>query len=236
MLEEGARKLGVEFNAEQIELFLIYLVELKKWNKKINLTSIVEDEKIVSSHFLDSMSCLVSKRISPASKMVDLGAGAGFPGIPLKIACPPLCLTLIDSSKKKADFLKFLVKKLKLKNVEVVCKRAEEFAKASSNREDYDIVVARAVSFLPVLIEYSLPLLKIGGALIAQKGRKDEEELERGRKAASILGGEIEKILKVDVPFLDEERHLVIVGKASATPLKFPRRTGVPQKRSLGKD
>ncbi len=236
MLKEGAQQLGIELNTEQIELFQTYLAELKSWNKKVNLTSVTTDNKIISKHFLDSISCFVSKRIRPSSKVVDLGAGAGLPGVPLKIACPPLYLTLIDSSKKKSNFLKFLVKKLNLDNTQVICQRVEEFAKESSNRESYDIVVARAVSPLPVLLEYSLPLLKLGGALVAQKGKEGERELEQGAKAASLLGGKIEKVQRVDVPFLGGERHLVIVEKQSATPWNFPRRTGVPSKKPLGRD
>lgn len=235
MLKDGARELGVKLDEEQIELLQVYLEELKRWNKVINLTSIAADERIVSTHFLDSISCLKSERIKPKARIVDLGAGAGFPGLPIKIVWPALQLTLVDSSKKKTDFLRFLVKKLRLKGAEVVCQRAEDFARESSNRESYDIVVARAVSSLPVLAEISLPLLKVGGALIAQKGKEITEELEQGAKAAAILGGEIEKAQRVDIPFLDSVRHLIIIGKVSATALKYPRRTGVPRKRPLGR-
>jgi len=236
MLKEGARQLGLELEAGQIGLFGAYFDELKKWNKKAGLTSIVEEEEVISGHFLDSLSCLASNRIGPFSNMIDLGAGAGLPGIPLKIVYPSLSLTLIDSSKKKARFLEFLVKRLGLDGTEVVCQRAEEFAQVSSNRESYDIVVTRAVAGLPVLLEYSLPLLKSGGLLIAQKGKIDPKELEQGRKAASIMGGKIDEVINIDVPFLVGERHLIIAEKQAATPLEFPRRPGVPGKRPLGQD
>lgn len=236
MLKEGAKKLGLELNEEQIELFRIYLAELEKWDRKAGLTSIIGAENIVPIHLLDSMSCLLSGRISPASTLVDIGAGAGLPGIPLKIAQPSICLTLVDSVKKKTDFLRYLMTKLQLENAVVVRRRVEEFARESSNRGRYDIVVARAVSSLPVLIEYSLPLLKAGGALIAQKGKKNEEEVMRGAAAAKVLGGEIEKIIKVEVPYVQGERHLVVVAKVQETPPDFPRRAGLPKRRPLGQD
>jgi len=233
MLEQGAREIGIELNGIQIEQFLIYMAELKKWNEKTNLTAIVDDEKIVSDHFLDSLSCLLSERIGSFSKVVDLGAGAGFPGIPLKLALPSLRLTLIDSSKRKTAFLEHLVKKLDLAEVEVIAKRVEDAARMAEYREQSDIAVARAVSALPVIIEYGLPFLKIRGKLIAQKGRKDAEELNRAEKALPILGGRIEKIQRVDVPFVEGERHLVIISKELTTPARFPRRVGVAQKRPL---
>lgn len=236
MLKEGAKRLGLELNAEQIELFDIYLAELKKWNKRISLTSIVADNEIVSRHFLDSLSCIASRRIKPFSRVADIGAGAGLPGIPLKIVLPSLSLTLVDSSQKKAHFLEALVKELGLVGTEVVCQRAEEFGKVSSNRESYDIVVARAIAVLPVLLEYGMSLLKLGGFLVAQKGKLDPEELKQSDKAAMVLGGRIEPVLAVEVPFLVGERHLVIVEKQEATPLKYPRRTGTPRKRPLGRD
>lgn len=236
MLKEGAKQLGLELDAEQIELFNRYLTELKKWNKRISLTSIAPDNQVVARHFLDSLSCIASRRISPLSRVADIGAGAGLPGIPLKIVQPSLKLTLVDSSQKKARFLESLVKELGLGGTEVVCQRAEEFSKVSSNRESYDIVVARAIAVLPVLLEYGMSLLKLGGFLIAQKGKLDPEELKQSDKAAMVLGGRIEPALVVDVPFLAGERHLVIVEKQEATPLKYPRRTGVPRKRPLGRD
>ena len=233
MLEQGAREIGIELNSIQVEQFLVYVAELKKWNEKINLTAIVEDEKIVSDHFLDSLSCLLSESIGSFSKVVDLGAGAGFPGIPLKLALPSLRLTLIDSSKKKTAFLEHLIKKLDLAEVEVVAKRVEDGARMAEYRERFDIAVARAVSALPVIIEYGLPFLKIRGKLIAQKGRKDTDELNRAEKTLPILGGRIEKIQRVDVPFVEGERHLVIISKELTTPARFPRRVGVAQKRPL---
>jgi len=234
ILEEGAKQLGLRISGKQKELFQIYLEELLAWNNKINLTSVEGADNIVIRHFLDSLSCLLSKRIVSSSKLIDLGAGAGFPGAPIKIVCPSICLTLVDSAKKKTDFLRCLVKKLGLADTLIVRQRAEEYARESSNRETYDIVVARAVSELPVIIEYSLPLLKSGGALIAQKGKFDEVEYEKGTRAATLLGGTVLEVKRIEVPFLDEQRHLVVVEKQQVSPLDYPRRTGIPSKRPLG--
>lgn len=234
MLEEGTAQLGIRFDHKQKELFQIYLEELQVWNNRANLTSIKESENIVIRHFLDSVSCLLSERIDFSSKLVDIGAGAGFPGIPIKIVSPSVCLALIDSAKKKTDFLISLLKKLHLTNTSVIRQRIETYARESSNRETYDIVVARAVSELPIIIEYALPLLKKKGVLIAQKGKIREIELKRGARAAILLGGSIEEVKTVEVPFLDEERHLVIVEKQQVSPLDYPRRVGIPSKRPLG--
>ena len=229
-LKEGARHFGVELSAEQVRQFEVYLEQLREWNKKINLTSVTKELDIVTHHFLDSLSCVKSGRIRPSVRLVDIGAGAGFPGIPLKLVVPSISATLVDSSRKKAVFLESLVKELGLENIDVVNQRVEEFGKESSNRESYDIVVARALSSLPVLVEYSLPLLKLNGALIAQMGKKDDAQLKRGSEAASILGGAIEEVLRVDVPFLEKERHLVIIGKNSQLLRVFPADPGLRAK------
>jgi len=234
VLEEGAAQLGVRLENKQKELFQIYLEELEIWKNKANLTSVKGSNNIVIRHFLDSISCFLSERIDFSSKLVDIGAGAGFPGIPIKIVSPGICLVLVDSAKKKADFLTNLVKKLCLTNTTMIRQRAEEYARESSNRETYDIVVARAVSELPVIIEYGLPLLKPGGALIAQKGKMKVAELEKGERAAILLGGTIAEVKSIRVPFLDEERHLVIVEKQHVSSPEYPRRVGIPSKRPLG--
>lgn len=234
ILKEGTTQLGVRLSDKQRRHFQIYLEELQAWNNKANLTSVEGSDDIVIRHFLDSISCVLSKRIDHFSKLVDIGAGAGFPGIPIKIVSPSICLVLVDSVKKKTDFLTSLVEKLCLTNTSIIRQRAEEYARESSNRETYDIVVARAVSELPVIIEYGLPLLKPGGALIAQKGKIKEAELKKGARAATLLGGSIAEVKSVEVPFLDEERNLVIVEKQRVSPLDYPRRVGVPSKRPLG--
>ena len=224
----------MKLDERQVELFRIYAEELQEWNQKINLVSAATIDQIVPVHFLDSLSCIKSGRFKAKAKVADVGAGAGFPGIPLRIASPAISLTLVDASRKKVDFLEALLEKLALSQVQVVWQRAEEFARISSNRGSYDIVVTRAVAALAVLLEYSLPLLKLGGAVVAQKGRPEAGELDEGRAAASILGGKIVPPLTVHVPYLEGDRNLIIVEKTANTPEKYPRRAGVPEKRPLG--
>ncbi len=235
MLRDGAEQLGLKLDPKQIERFRVYFDELQAWNRKINLVSAATIDKIVPVHFLDSISCIKSGRVSHGSKIADVGAGGGFPGIPLKVVCPSISITLVEASRKRAQFLEALLRQLDLAEAQVVCTRAEEFAKISSNRESYDIVVARAVAALSVLLEYGLPLLKLGGALVAQKGKVDAQELETAGRAAAVLGGEITQPMRVSVPYLGGERHLIIVQKESETPATYPRRPGIPTKRPLGR-
>jgi len=234
ILIEGARNFGIVLTPQQANAFLFYLDELKKWNRRVNLTSLKDDRDIVVKHFLDSLSCLISDKIGGHSKVVDVGTGAGFPGLPIKIARPKIELMLLDSSKRRAQFLIYMVEALKLEDSQVVCLRAEEFARKEKVRESFDIVLARAVSSLPVLMEYALPLLKIGGYFIAQKSQKLKNELEVSQRAASILGGEVEKVMKIAIPLLNAQRYLVLTKKAMPTTDRYPRRTGIPAKRPLG--
>jgi len=235
ILEQGVAELGLKLTREQKAQFGLYLEELKEWNKRINLTAITSDREVVVKHFLDSLSCLQTGKILSSALLVDLGSGAGFPGLPLKIALPSLRVTLLESSEKKSLFLCHIAQRLGLKNLVVVSMRAEEFARQEPAREAYDLATARAVSPLPVLLEYALPLLAVGGFLIAQKGRELSEELGQARRAATLLGGEIESVVKAKVPFLKAERHLVVIRKIVPTPEKYPRRTGIPSKRPLGR-
>lgn len=234
ILEKGVAELGIRLDEEQKSQFALYLQELKEWNKKINLTAIKDDRGIIVKHFLDSLSCLKAEKIKRGSFLVDLGSGAGFPGLPLKIVSPSLQVTLVESSKKKIQFLSWTIKKLGLMDVVVVCERAEEFGRKELARESCDLVVARAVAPLSILAEYALPLLKIGGYFIAQKSKVSKEEVTQAESAIQILGGQIEKIMPTKVPFLEAVRHLVLIKKIHFTPVKYPRRVGVPLKRPLG--
>lgn len=204
--------------------FDLYIAELIAWNKKFNLTSIIDPEEIRKKHFDDSLLLLQTIQLTNES-VVDVGAGAGFPGIPLKIACPGIKLTLIDSIKKKVEFMKHIIKTLGLKDAEAVWSRAEDFA--VKNRERFDLAVSRAVAKLNILCEYCLPLVKVGGIFVSYKEEKVEPEVEEARNAIETLGGKLRAIKKFP------RRSLVIIEKDKPTPLKYPRRAGMAKKKPL---
>lgn len=225
--------LGVELSAKQIEQFDIYDRELIEWNQRFNLTSITNPEQIRIRHFLDSLSCWLALKQAPLGNLIDIGAGAGFPGLPLKILRPEIQLTLVESTAKKASFLDHIVQVLGLKEVEVVAQRAEEVGRHANYRGVYDWAVARAVAPMAVLAEYLLPLVKIGGHALAQKAKDAKAEVAQAANALAKLGGELQELKEVKVPDLDEERWLVVVKKVGETPMEYPRRAGMPSKRPL---
>jgi 16S rRNA (guanine527-N7)-methyltransferase len=212
------------------KLFEIYLKELLAWNQKFNLTSITDPGEIRLKHFEDSLALLQILKLTDES-VVDIGAGAGFPGIPLKIVCPDIKLTLVEATRKKAEFLKHLVAKLTLKEVAVLWGRAEEIAK--NKREAFDLAVSRAVAKLNILSEYCLPFVKIGGQFIAYKEENVEAEVASAQKAIERLGGKIKAIIKVKLPNSDLTRSLVLIEKIAPTPPAFPRRPGMAKKNPL---
>ncbi len=215
------------------KLFEIYLKELIEWNKKFNLTAITDPEEIKIKHFEDSLSISQSLNLSTQS-VVDIGSGAGFPGIPLKLKCPDIKLTLIEAKEKKVTFLKHIVSVLRLENVEILWGRSEELLKQKPKlREHFDIALARAIAELPVLVEYALPFIKIGGIFIAMKSQGVEAEVKTAEKAIKALGGRLKNIQEVKLPSLEIPRALVVIEKVSATPSKFPRRPGVAKKKPL---
>jgi 16S rRNA (guanine527-N7)-methyltransferase len=240
ILADGAKQFNLSLTEAQLSLFQTYSQELIAWNQQINLTRIVEPEEIAVKHFLDSLSvCLAlrpdrfDKPVRSDFSLIDVGAGAGFPGVPLKIALPHMQLTLLESTAKKTKFLHHLVETLRLSNVTIVTARAEEAGQQPAHRERYDVAVARAVTNLPVLAEYTLPLVKVGGTVVAQKGQYPAEELEQTTRALKILGGKIARVLPVNIPELVGERHLVVMSKIKATPKTYPRRPGTPAKNPL---
>ena len=235
LLREGASRLGFKLSDEKERALEFYHEEIKEGNKKINLTSITDDREIVIKHFLDSLTCAEADNFGAEARVIDIGAGAGFPGLPLKIVYPGIELILLDSSKKKVEFLLRTIEHLNLKGVSAVCCRIEDYGINKSNRETFDLVLARAVAPLSILMEYALPLLKLNGLFVAQKSRGLNEEIDEGRVAAKILGGEIKEVQEVSVPFLNAKRYLVLTGKTSFSPEKYPRRVGIPTKRSLGR-
>lgn len=232
-LASGARQLGLLLTKKQLEKFGIYEQLIEEWSKHTNLISSNSREALVARHLLDSLSCLAMNHVSPGDRVVDIGTGAGLPGIPVKIAEPGISLTLLEASIKRARFLEHTLRELGLKDVRVACYRAEDFAHIETERESYDIALARAVAPMPTLLEYALPLLKTDGALIAQRGKNAKVEVRNAAYANKQLGGEVESVKRVRVPYLEAIRHLVIIRKRQRTPEKYPRRTGVPFKRPL---
>lgn len=236
VLSKEARRLGLKLGDSQLELFWRYYQELRAWNERLNLTTIVEWEDVQIQHFLDSLSAALvlpdAAQSSPYA-MVDVGSGGGFPGVPLKILLSHARLTLVESVAKKAAFLRHLVQVLGLEGVEVLAMRAEEAGRDPLHREAYDLALARAVAPLPVLVEYTLPMLHLGGRLIAHKGREAAEEVAAARAACAILGGEVREVRPVILPGMQGPRHLVVVEKVRPTPERYPRRPGMPHKRPL---
>lgn len=230
-MQEKSNDLGVRFLVEQTEQFFEYMNLLIEWNEKINLTAITDPEEIILKHFIDSITIL--KDIPDNSKIVDVGTGAGFPGIPLSIMNPSLKITLVDSLNKRLIFLQEVVDKLKLKNIEIVHARAEEFGQNKKYRESFDISTSRAVANLSTLSEYLIPLVKINGKVISMKAAEAQEEIDEAKKAIEVLGGTIEKIDEFNLPQSDIGRTIIIIRKNKQTPSKYPRKPGTPSKEPI---
>ncbi len=224
---------GMRLSAQQMAAFEQYEKELLDWNTRHNLTAIRDAASIRTKHFLDSLSCLLALREPSPNRLIDIGTGAGFPGIPLKILLPNLRLTLVESVGKKAAFCQHVVNLLGLERVEVIQARAEELGQLTAHREKYDWAVARAVANLPVLLEFLLPLVRVGGAVLAQKGQNGPAEAQASENAARLLGGHLRQLRVVNLPGVAEDRYLIIVDKTAATPPKYPRRAGLPAKSPL---
>lgn len=231
-IEDTFNLTGIHLSLSQVRLFSNYEHELLVWNEKFNLTAIREPEGIRTKHFLDSLSAILEIK-TPPNKLIDVGTGAGFPGIPLKIIFPSMQLTLLESVGKKADFCKHMVDTLQLENTEVLNIRAEDLGQNPRYREKFDWAVARAVASMPILMEYLLPLVKVGGAVLAQKGENAHAEAQTAEKAILLLGGYLRRITKVTLPGVVEERFLVVVDKKATTPSQYPRRAGLPSRKPL---
>ncbi|NSW92039.1 MAG: 16S rRNA (guanine(527)-N(7))-methyltransferase RsmG [Firmicutes bacterium] len=235
MLLKGAEEFGVRLDKGQVDKFFMYMELLKTWNEKVNLTSIKEDRDIIVKHFIDSLSILpyiLPYKNSKSSRLIDIGTGAGFPGIPLKIACNELDITLLDSVEKKVKFLEECIDSLKLSKIKAFHGRAEDYGNNPLYREKFDISTARAVANLPVLLEYCLPFVRIGGIFIAMKG-KSSDEVKDSMNAMDILGGKIEIIKQITLPFSDNKRNIIIIKKFRQIPAKYPRKAGKPSKMPL---
>ena len=227
------RQLGMRLSTAQLAALARYEQELVDWNSRVNLTAIHSSQEIRTKHFLDSLTCLLAFRDIPPERLIDVGTGAGFPGIPLKILYPKMQLTLVESVGKKVDFCRHIVRTLNLTNVDVVQDRAEALGQLPAHREKYDWAVARAVAILPVLAEYLLPLVRVGGGMLAMKGESGPAEAHAAEHALRVLGGHLRQLVPVTLPGVVEERYLVVVDKVAATPNSYPRRVGQPAKKPL---
>ncbi|MEA3351010.1 MAG: 16S rRNA (guanine(527)-N(7))-methyltransferase RsmG [Chloroflexota bacterium] len=224
---------GNSLTSKQLAAIEIYSRELDDWNERYSLTAIHDPEKVRVKHFLDSLSAYLAMRDTPVGRVVDVGTGAGFPGLPLKILCPQIRLTLVESVAKKVRFCEHIVKTLSLDGVEMVTERAEIVGKDEGFREKFDWAVARAVAQMPILMEYLLPLVRVGGRVLAMKGETGPAEAHAADQAIGMLGGHLQRLIPVTLPGVVERRYLVVVEKVAATPKKYPRRVGVPSKRPL---
>lgn len=233
LMELKARQYGIILNDRQLEQFNIYYELLLEWNKKINLTAITEPEEVAVKHMVDSLSAWDESLLPADARAIDVGTGAGFPSIPLKIMLPDLKLTLLDSLNKRIKFLQLVTDALGLKDVELVHGRAEEVARQKKYREKYTIAFSRAVAKMSVLSEYTLPFVKIGGYLVALKGRQYKEEIEQANNALQVLGSSIEKVKPVKLPGIDDIRAIIYVHKEKQTPAVYPRKAGTPERNPL---
>lgn len=232
-LKEYLKINNIELYDDAAKKFELYMDELIEWNKKVNLTAIREPQAIIVKHFYDSMLGMVIPQWTGKGKLLDLGTGAGFPGIPLKIINPDLEVVLVDSLQKRVIFLQNIIEKLCLKNTVAIHGRAEEIGQDQSHREKYDWVVSRAVARLPVLAEYCIPLVKKGGRFLAYKGPEGITEYNEGENAIKILGGAIEGVHTFQLPMDNGERNIIIITKRLLTPAQYPRKAGVPEKKPM---
>ena len=224
-IKEYAKEIDILLNQEQINQFYLYMQILLEWNEKINLTAITKPEEIILKHFVDSIT--IAKYLKSNAKIIDVGTGAGFPGIPIKIIREDIQVTLLDSLNKRINFLNEIIEKLELVQIQTIHNRAEEAGKSKKYRENFDIATSRAVANLSTLAEYLLPFVKQGGQVIAMKGATIEEELEASQKAIKVLGGKIKKIDTFCLPKSDIDRN------EKTTPAKYPRKPGTPAKEPI---
>jgi len=233
LVQEARTLFGLTLSDRQVRALSVYESELMEWNSKFNLTAIRDEASIRTKHYLDSFSCVLAWKSNPPARLIDVGTGAGFPGLPLKILYPAMRLTLVESVGKKAAFCQHMVELLRLTDVDVMQARAETVGQDPRHRESYDWAVARAVAKLNVLTEYLLPLVKLGGGMLAQKGETGPAEAQAAENAMKLLGGRLSSIVPVHLPGVADDRYLIVVEKAAATPPKYPRKPGIPVKTPL---
>lgn len=230
---QDSKELGIILTDSQIQQFITYYEILTEWNQVMNLTAITDYEEVMKKHFIDSISLVKAYDITQDKSVIDVGTGAGFPGLALKIAYPNFKVTLLDSLNKRIHFLDTVIEKLGLTDIETIHGRAEDFAKPEKLREQFDLCVSRAVANLSTLSEYCLPFVKVGGQFISYKSEKIVEEIELAMKAISLLGGRINNQVEFKLPYSDIYRNLFIIDKVTETPKKYPRKAGLPSKEPL---
>ena len=230
-MNENLKQLNIELSDIQLEQFYKYRNILIEWNKFMNLTGITEPEEVITKHFIDSLTVL--DKIKKDASIIDVGTGAGFPGIPIKIAFPDTKIVLLDSLNKRIKFLNEVIEKLELQNIETIHGRAEELGRNKNHREKYDIAIARAVAPLNILIEYLMPFAKVKGKCLCMKGSSSEEEIKNSKNAVKILGGELIKTEDFYIPNTDIKRRIVQINKIKETNNKYPRKAGTPSKEPL---
>lgn len=229
-MKEECKKNNIQISNEEIEKLYIYMKEILEWNEKVNVTAIKDEKEFIVKHFIDSLT--IEKYITNGEKVLDIGTGAGFPGIPIKITKNKSHVDLVDSVNKKLNVIRDIIPKIKLEDIECIHTRAEDLAKNVKYRESYDVVTSRAVANLTTLVEYMLPFVKVGGKIICMKGPNVEEELAESKKAISILGGKIEQIENINIDS-DYERNIIIIKKEKPTPKQYPRGQGKPLKEPI---
>ena len=231
IMDTACEDVGLEFDEEKYNKFIKYKDILKFWNNKINLTTIVEDEDIIKKHFIDCIEIFKFSPLKDISNVIDIGTGAGFPGIPMKIVNPKIKVVLLDSLNKRINFLNQVISDIELNDIKCIHGRAEDFSKDIGYREKFDAAVSRAVANLTVLSEFCIPYIKLGGYFVAMKGPSVENEIKESRKAVSILGGKIEDIVKIEND--DFNHNLVVIKKIKRTPNMYPRKAGIVSKKPL---
>ena len=227
LIIRGAYDYNIELDEHKVSQFMKYMLLLKEWNKKINLTAITEDYDIVKKHFIDSLSIIKSNVIKKGSYIIDVGTGAGFPGIPIKIVIPEVKVVLLDSLNKRIKFLNTVIDELMLKDIVSIHGRAEEMSKSSLYREAFDIATARAVANMNLLSEYCLPYVKKGGYFIAMKGPSGYKEVVEASKAITVLGGTIKEIIETKIVDEEIKHNIIVIEKTQSTPLKYPRQFAI---------
>lgn len=230
IMKQASNEVGLDLSEEQYNKFIRYMKLLQEWNEKINLTAITEDEAIIKKHFIDCIKAFKSDAIKSASSIIDVGTGAGFPGLPIAIMNPNIDVTLLDSLNKRINFLNTVIINLGLKNVVTIHSRAEDGARNPKLREKFDVATSRAVANMAVLSEFCMPYVKVGGHFVALKGPAIDEELKEGKKAISILGGEFKDIIEVNIEDSDLNHNIVEIKKISKCSKVYPRRAGTINK------
>ena len=243
LMKESCLDVNLAFDESKYNSFIAYMKLLQEWNEKINLTSIIEDEQVIKKHFIDSIKIFKFKEITKGllgsgnkknvKGIIDIGTGAGFPGIPMKIMVPELDIVLLDSLNKRINFLNETINCLGLKEINAIHGRAEDFARDNFYRQNFDFAVSRAVANLAVLSEFSLPYVKVGGYFIAMKGPSVDEEIINSKNAIKLLGGKIEEIIKVDIEDTDLKHNIVVIKKLKTTSNLYPRKAGLINKNPL---